>query len=275
MITIQENLIFLKFFNNSAMNKILILIILCVMCLWLFSCEKIKGDGEFRDDVRFTAPFTGVSLSLDCIVTLDTVKVKPGTGSGNSGGTGDSLYSVKISAQDGLFEFIETSVSGGVLSIRFSEKKILTDHDPIRITVTAPEFNSLALYTPGTIIMDTPGIQYHPFLECNNTGSGTINLQNIRYSYVKIHNSGSGYVFCGGLGFMKKCNVESSGSGQIDLFKATADSIWAISGGSGNISVSVNSYLNGTISASGNIYYQTDTATIISNDTGSGSMIPL
>ena len=235
--------------------------------LILASCQKIKGKGDMKNDERILAPFTGVSVSMDCNVEIrepDTVIQ-----------ASNQLYRVSVYAQENLLPYIETKTEGGILKIRFTEDKIINGSEPVNFLVTMPGCSKLTIGTPGTVTLKMDSSSVGQFLECENSGSGCIFLSGLNYSYTEIRNQQSGCVFCKDSGRYRKGHIWNSGAGNIDMLASTFDSVWVENTGSGSVSAKVNTYLNDVIKGSGNIYYKSDTAKVVSTHAGSGMLIKL
>jgi len=242
-------------------------LLLLVTCAIFSSCEKIKGTGDIIPYSRALNPFNGIILAMNCDVDfvlpdVDTAKV-------------DTPYKVTFCAESNIADDIETNVEGGNLIIRMKGNKILKNHPPIKMRITAPDVSYINVYTPASIVLNFRDSLVRNFLHCNIVGTATINLRHVRYSYLKIDMTGPGYVFCDSISEVKTANLTNTGSGNIDLLKVPADTVHASLTGAGDISVNVSDLLNVTLTGSGNIWFKGNPTEIKSNITGTGKLIPL
>ena len=216
------------------------------------SCNKINGKGDAVTETRTTGNFTGVSLAIDA-----TVYIKP-----------DSVYSVKLQAQQNILDIIETSVEGGHLVIRVKNNKSIGRHDPIIAHISSPVMGYLNISGSGAIHV-SPGLD-HESLDFSISGSGDINVPSIHSHELRVHISGSGSVRADE-GIVDYENLNISGSGSILLAGVAADTVFGTISGSGDIEVTADKLLDGTISGSGNIRYH-GSPVLNSYISGSGSI---
>jgi len=259
------------------MKRILRFIMIGILLHSLTSCEKIKGRGESGEEIRNLDPFSALVLSLDCEVKLflispDTAAYDRSDQPEQSSG---KAYQITIIAQENIREIIQTTVAGGALRIDLEKNKLLKDHERIIIEVYVPDIQNITMNTPGTITVKSADSVLRSMLECNLLSSGTLNLRTTAYRYLKITNTGPGYVFSDGVGWIGKGNIFNLGPGTIDLLKIPADSVCISSSGSGPVLINSLKFLDATILGSGNIYFLGTPETIKSNITGTGSLIRL
>jgi hypothetical protein len=259
-----------------------LIVISLFLALISASCDKVAGDDIRVTDVRTSVPFNGIRVTMDCDVSFvlsdtatrsdtlfqpDTVIVFHKKDSAN--------YKVIIWTEDNLKGYIETPVINGKLVIRVREDKILRSYDRIRVEVRAPGLSYVEMTGPGSMIISLNDQVIRPFLDCTISNKATLNLRHIRYSYLKINMTGPGYAFSDSTGWVKTADLTTSSDGNISLFNIKADTVFATVKGAGDISVTVDSLLDGTISGSGNIWYQGVKPVIRSNITGTGQIIHL
>jgi|WetSurMetagenome_2_1015567.scaffolds.fasta_scaffold230472_1 hypothetical protein len=237
------------------------------------SCQKHEGYGEIKlQEESKLESFNGLQLELDCNVTVKLIEE-------NDTLETDTLYKYTIWTKDIIYEQIEKSITNGNLVIRLKENQHISNYDPITIEVTAPDLSYIMMKSPGTITLNSKKSKNRSYLDCINMGSGTINLHRINYSFLKVNQTGSGYVYADSTGISKSALLLNAGSGRINLLNVVIDSLTANISGSGDISASIRQYLDGKISGAGNILYMvTDTTkqpVIKSNITGTGKIIHL
>jgi hypothetical protein len=237
------------------MKKLLILFVLPMILLCYSSCKKINGKGDIVTEIRGFTGFTAIQISLEADLHF----------------TPDTIYSVKISAQQNILDIIETTMEGGTLIFKVKEHYVIGRHDPITIYITAPNVNLLDISGSGNIYQS--GTWNGDNLRTNISGSGSIVLDLLETPELSVSISGSGSsVGLGGAASKETLNI--SGSGNIDLVEVAADTVYAAISGSGDIKVSVGKYLEATISGSGNVLYQGNPV-IVTHITGSGTVRPL
>jgi hypothetical protein len=264
-------------FKISVMKRFLTIFIGFFLIISIPSCEKIAGDGISVSDVRVLVPFNGIRLILDCDVSFilsDTVtRFDPINQTWYK--KDSSLYKVIIRTESNIKNLIETPVVNGRLVIRLQEDKILRSYDRIKVEIRAPDISYVEMTGPGSLNISLRDNITRPFLDCTVTSQGSLNLRHIKYSYLKINIPGPGYAFCDSTGRVNTIELATAANGDINLFNILADTVYASVKGTGEISVSVDSLLNGTISGSGNIWYKGVKPEVKSNITGTGRIIHL
>lgn len=222
----------------------------------LTGCKKhifnsVKGKGPNVTEVRQLTGFNKVLLEIDA----DIVYVQ------------DANYFVEISAQQNVLDVMDLHVSAGELQIEFS--KWVRKHNPITITIHAPDMRGLHLSGSGNI--NIPGTLNTSYLDIRVSGSGNINVDSLVTEELEATISGSGNMTVDG-GSVNNQKVTISGSGNIDLLDLQSNNANCKISGSGDISVWVENHLDATISGSGNIRYR-GSATVSTHISGSGSVI--
>ena len=108
------------------------LLILCLIIPAVFtSCsyisgKRVRGNGNVKTDVRSLHSFTGVHVSGNMDVYVKQ----------------DSVFSVKVEADENLFEYILAEVDGSTLEIRSKNRINLKPSRSIKIFVSGPSFNN-------------------------------------------------------------------------------------------------------------------------------------
>lgn len=208
---------------------------LTAVVVLLVSCSKeiIRGEGANATEQRSISNFT-------------TVKA---FGSNNVFITQGPGFNVEIKGYGNLLPYFETTVSGGVLELKY-KNNVRVRNDNIEIYITMPQLAGLSLYGSGNIAC-TGNFTGNTSFEATVYGSGDITVQ-----------KGDAQRFKGII----------SGSGSIKAFGFFADDADITISGSGNQEISVNNTLNGHITGSGNIYFKGDPV-VNSQITGSGSIV--
>jgi hypothetical protein len=206
------------------------------LCLIFNSCDKVKGKGDVVSQLRNITGFTAISLAME----------------GDLYFTPDSVYSVEIQAQQNILDVIESTVEGGRLVFKIEDHTVLGTHEPIRIYIHAPSVNDLDISGSGNIMADS--LMDETDLHYNVSGSGNINLYEIKGHSVSGNISGSGNIK-GLSGTADQESLNISGSGNLDFLNVMADSVYVTISGSGDVKVYAVKYLEVTISGSGNVKY--------------------
>ncbi len=222
----------------------------------LTGCKKhifnsIKGKGSTVTETRQLTGFNKVRLEIDA----EIIYVQ------------DANYYVEISAQQNVLEVIETEISAGELEIDFD--KWVRKHNPITITIHAPDMRGLHLSGSGNI--SVPGTLTTNSLDIKVSGSGNIAIDSLVCEELEVNISGSGDITVSG-GSVNNKKATISGSGNINMVDLQSNNAACKISGSGDITVWVEEHLDATISGSGNIRYK-GSATVDTHISGSGSVI--
>jgi len=166
------------------------------------------------------------------------------------------VQKVTIDANSSTLKEIITEISGRALVIRFPAKNyIRKSNDPGKITihVTIPEITGLNLSGSGDIYGDGPISSL--ILDLNVSGSGNIDLEELKADRIKTNISGSGNVLLKGEKPASEFTGLIAGSGNIKAEELEAREVKVTIAGSGNCSITSNGHVNVRIAGSGNLYY--------------------
>lgn len=208
------------------------------------SPQKIKRD---------LGTFNGISLAIKANVHLKQ---------GNN-------YSFEIEAEDKVLEELKTEVHNGVLTIKFENRTGLKNYNTAEIYITMPDIKYLGISGSGDITAETPVVSEGIHLRV--TGSGSINIDDLKAREVESDITGSGDIYLDGHGKIKEVDVDITGSGD---FKANGVEFGegdVLITGSGNCYLIVTGELDASITGSGSIYYQGNPL-IDANIVGSGKL---
>lgn len=232
------------------------LIIAILLVATLYSCEGglwncLRGNGIAAEETREPGAFTGfVSEGAFDIAVIP-----------------DSVYTIKIEADQNIIPYIRTRVSGGKLIIDTGTRRCLQSETPFFLTIHMPEVNYMNLTGSGQITADDISAEN---LRVEINGSGKIDLRGLDVGFLDALITGSGdFVFWG---TAIETDLDITGSGNIDAFLLDSDICTASISGSGSIYVNVASRLNAYISGSGSIFYKGN-PTVSVNISGSGLVI--
>jgi hypothetical protein len=228
-----------------------ILILLLSSCDPLYNC--LDGNGRILSENRQVGSFSGVNNN-----TSFTVRVSR-----------DSIYSVRVDADENLIKSIHTYTEDDVLIIENQGDRCINSAGPVLIDIHVPELNKVIQNGSGNISADNFTSNY---MNVENSGSGYIDLKYILADEIDIHLSGSGIITISGTSAIG--NYTLSGSGRINADKLKLINCIALISGSGDVSCHVTDNLEAGISGSGIVYYHGDPL-VIKNISGSGRVVKL
>lgn len=187
--------------------------------------------GQGKED-RDVSSFTGVSLGISGDLYL----------------TQGSPQKVVVQAESNLDE-IETEVNDGVLRIKTDNwnSKI----KGVKIWITMPEVESLNVSGSGDILAETP-IDADE-LELKVSGSGTININELKGGEIGAAISGSGDLKLAGSADEMELGI--SGSGNVYAEGLEVNECGIKISGSGSCKIDVTGELDASISGSGRVTY--------------------
>jgi hypothetical protein len=234
-------------------KRIFITGMILVVFFSVSSCFSMSGDvkKEKRDVGTFEQ--IGLSISADLYLTQGTVT------------------EVIIEGPDNVLEEIKTEVSNGKLTIRY-DNRIFSNYPRIKVYITVPVITGLSISGSGDIIAES-SIETDD-IDFRISGSGDINLGDLKAENATVGISGSGSVTLSGSGNLKNLKLSISGSGNLDSENLATDSFTAKISGSGNCRVQVNSTLKASVSGSGKVYYS-GRPVIDASISGSGKVLSI
>lgn len=196
--------------------------------------SPIKGSGISRVELRNVQPFKRVALSgaFNLVVTR-----------------GDSI-TLAVDAEENLFPYITTVVSGETLDV--GSRQPFTPSKPITIRITHPALEGMAL-----------------------SGSGNMSAIQLASPTFRVELSGSGDVIL--TGQTNELNVILAGSGNVDAKSLTTTAANITISGAGNVHTTVRNNLIVNISGAGNVTYAPPSGTqgpnqVSQSITGAGSV---
>ncbi len=193
----------------------------------------INGSGPSETQTRSVSGFHGISLEVSGEVEVRVA----------------DTYSVEVTAQQNVLPILQTEVENGSLRIYFSEN--VSNVESIKVVVSGPMFDDLAIAGSGTIRVVTP-IKSDK-MDCSIAGSGDIVLAQSEFGVVKCDIAGSGSIELGGRANELKANI--AGSGDVKAKSMTTNILDAEISGSGSVSADVSQTLKASIAGSGDVYY--------------------
>ena len=219
------------------------------------ACTKVVGDGPTVTETRTVSNFSELGLSISGDVIFKQ----------------DNDYKLEIRAQENILDIIETTVIGNELQIKFKNDVRVRTHDPILVTLSAPNVSSFRLSGSGNLRTTGPIQSDH--LKLKISGSGSIFIPSITSSKLETEISGSGDIAVTG-GVATEEHLRVSGSGSIDLLQVVSKIAETTTSGSGTMRVNVSEKLDASISGSGNVHYKGNPV-VTAHISGSGKVKPI
>lgn len=237
------------FFMKKIAITLLGAIVLLNACIW--NGHRVKGNGHVVTQNKQVGDFTGVELDASFDVFLSE---------GNT-------TSIRIEGEENIIPHIELRVENGVLNIDTEDNISLNPHKPVKIYITAPNYNNIEVSSSGTITGQTK-ITHDAKLDIHVSGSGELTLD-VDAPEIEAGVSGSGEMSISGE--TKKISGDVSGSGNLRAMNLKSEEANLEISGSGNVDVYASIKLDANISGSGNVRYKGD-AQVTSNTSGSGDV---
>jgi Putative auto-transporter adhesin, head GIN domain len=182
------------------------------------SSKRIRGNGTMKTESRTAGTFNSIDVSGNADVYVKQ----------------DSVFSIKIEADENLLEYILTDNNGGTLRIHQKEGTNLKPSKSIKIYVSGPSFkrfeasgacdfyseNKLTSTEPVTISLsgssDVKLELKAPKVDADLSGAGTITLKGETKDF-SVDGSGSTDIKCFEL-MTENTKVELSGAGDAEVF---------------------------------------------------------
>ena len=207
----------------------------------------IHGEGDVVKKTIQLDDFHGISMSIACDVIV----------------TQGNPQQVTVEAQQNIIDNIERKVEDGNWDIEYT--KNVRDAKPVKITITVPTLDEVALSGSGSIVT-TNRFTNLKHLDLAVSGSGKLEFA-MEAQDADLALSGSGYVMLSGN--VNTLDIAISGSGDVNAKELKSKSCDVAISGSGDASVHVDGDLDASISGSGDITYSGN-ANVESSVIGSG-----
>jgi hypothetical protein len=232
------------------------LFLLFIFALSATSCRfnmgrKVEGNGNRQTRNYSIADFTEVNVDGPM-----TVYITQGTG-----------FSVKVEADENLFEYLEIEKDGRELEIDSRNNYNLRSRGGIKVWVTAPTYEAAEIAGSGKIISQSK-LTNTDKIRIDVAGSGDVQLD-IDAPEVDANVAGSGNVLL--TGATKELSVDIAGSGDVRAFNLMSEVSKIDIAGSGNAEVSASRELDVDIAGSGNVVYKGN-PNVKQSKMGSGSV---
>ena len=210
----------------------------------------IAPSGKVATEARPAGTFRGIALGIP-----GTLVVRQG-----------EPAAVSIEADDNLLPEIETVVEQGVLKVRFKRKLSVSGRSTIRLLVTNPVIDSLAVSGSGDILSESIR---SATLDLAVSGSGDVRIAKVEAQSLKVSIAGSGDVkLAGSAG---EVTAKIAGSGDIAAARLESRRAKVSIAGSGDVALWVRESLEVSIAGSGDVKYHGDPA-VTKKVAGSGSV---
>ncbi len=220
---------------------------------WGSPSKNVVPSGRPLAESRTVPAFRAVSVALPAEVVLRQGAAAP----------------VALEADDNLLPDIETVVEDGTLKLRFRRSLNVTGKAHLRITVTAPAFDAIAITGSGNVTAERLKAGA---LALAITGSGDLRLAGLEADSVKASLSGSGDLRAAGRA--AEFSAKISGSGDIDAAALETKRATISIAGSGDARVWATEALSASVAGSGDVRYR-GTPAVTRSVAGSGSVKPL
>ncbi len=220
-------------------NLIIFLVLVAVFVVGGRKCHfsipgtGVQGSGPITTETRSVSDFHAIELDMAGDVEFSV---------------GDH-YSVVVEAQQNLLPILKIEVKNGKLRLYFD--KNVSYSESVKVRVTAPAFDGLAISGSGTIRAMTA--LKTDKLDLDVSGSGDVIVAQGEFGNVDCDVSGSGGIELGGTANSLKADV--AGSGEIRSKALTANVLDAAIAGSGTITCTVVQTLTADIAGSGEVLY--------------------
>jgi hypothetical protein len=218
-------------------------IIFVLICFALFFCscefmggKRVTGNGVLSTQQRNLGDFNGVDVSGPIKVFISQ----------------NSVSSVKIEGDENLLEYIEIENQGDDLEIRTRRGYNLRPRSGIKIYITAPSFDKLAVTGSGELKTQTK-ISNGKNVGVSVTGSGDMIL-NIDAPSINSEITGSGNITING--GTRNFSTEVTGSGEVHAFDLLSENTKVTITGSGDVEIFASKQLDINISGSGDVKYK-------------------
>jgi hypothetical protein len=235
------------------MKKIICLSAFTLLIATQFSCngQRINGSGNVTTETRNVGAYHKVELKGSMDVEF----------------TQGPAQAAVIEAEDNVIQYVRLEVHGDELVVDLKDHISLKSHKGIKIKLTAPDVNELALSGSGNIRI-TNTLQNDEPVRLKLSGSGNIEGA-VNSPEVKASSAGSGNIKL--TGETKDLDVNMAGSGNFEGADLHSENAEITIAGSGNADIHASMKLEAKIAGSGDVRYKGNPA-VSSKIAGSGSV---
>jgi len=220
-------------------RRLLAFFLLVTAALPLSSCvgtRTLRGSGRLATEQREVNGVTGVELA-----TLGKLTVR----------LGDSEQ-LRIEGDDNLLPVVQTSMSGGMLTIKGRRGITLLPRESLSFDLTVKTLDAVLLSALGSI--EVPSDLRTAQLSATITGGGKVALQSVEADRLQVSISGLGDLSVGG-GQVGEQSVVISGGGNYQAQQLQSGRADIQLSGLGLATIRVREYLNVAITGGGLVTY--------------------
>jgi len=206
--------------------------LIAILTIVFLATNCRKPNGYIVSETRNLPDFTKIELDISSDVQINY---------------GDDI-NVELTGSDNIIHLVRTYVKNDKL---FIVARNIHNND-VSLYITMPDLRGVDLNGSGNI--DAVGDFEENAFTINLNGSGNISCTGITSDMTTINIAGSGHVKCNNMS-SRNFTSNISGSGNIEAFGLSTNNATTKTDGSGNTKISVQDYLNVTISGSGSVFY--------------------
>ena len=227
------------------------------MSVMVLSCDALlpclDGDGDIVSEERLGGAFYEIEADGSYNVIVE------------KGPT-----AVIVTTDDNLQRYIETTISGGKLTIETSNETCIDFSEETKVLIRTPDLKGITLLGSGNI--EANGFNSVQNFNVSQVGTGNIRLSGlIVNSEIEVNLVGSGNIWMNGKALNAKYKLSGSGTIEAESFPVQYCTINL--SGSGNIHTYVHDLLNILLSGSGNVYYYGNPEEVNEHNVGKGSIV--
>lgn len=213
--------------------------------------KRVRGNGTVVTENREAGTFDGVYISGNADLYVKQ----------------DSVFSIKVEADENLQEYIVTEVSDGILKIRSRDGVNLRPSRSIKVFVSGPSLDEFKASGACDIIGENK-ITNIERISIRLSGSSDVRME-LMSPEVEAELSGAGSITLWGQ--TKNFTVDGSGSTDIKCFDLQAENTDVEISGAGDAEVFASVQLDVRVSGAGDVKYKGN-ATVSKQISGAGSV---
>jgi hypothetical protein len=213
--------------------------------------KRIRGNGTVLTENREAGTFNGVHVSGNADLYVKQ----------------DSVYSVRVEADENLMEHIITEVNDGTLKIRPRDGANLKPSRSIKVYVSGPSFSNFRASGACDILSENK-ITSSDAISIHLSGASDVKME-LMSPKVEAGLSGAGSITLWGQ--TKNFTVEGSGSTDIKCFDLQSENTNVEISGAGDAEVFASVQLDVRVSGAGDVKYKGN-ATVSKQISGAGSV---
>lgn len=215
-----------------------------------FGSDRVKGNGDVVMDGRDIDGFTGVDACCSFRVEL-----------------AQGPFEVRVEAESNLLEFIETTVRGKTLYVKYTDRANFKSTEPITVYVTLPDLELVDASSSSRITGTTPFTGKDLTLDVSSSADIELTFTGDR---VQVDASSSGRIELKGKA--ERFRADASSAGKIAARDLSSDDAIADVSSGARIEVHVNNSLRADASSGGSVEY-TGSPRDVNTDTSSGGSV--